>query len=610
MSFEIEPLHRLAALYGVETAYGDYTGATVQARPEALLAVLRALGARVETLDDVPRALREAPAARESVAIDAGRAHPLFDDDDKRGWGLFAPAYALRDRRDLGVGDLSHLEALARWSRGLGAEVIATLPLTASFLDEPFEPSPYAPVSRRFWNELYLDGASAPEIEISETARALVASPGFQDEAARLRESERVDYAGAMKLKRGVLEALAKAFFEHPRESRMSTFRDFVDQHPRVEDYARFRAVMEHRREPWRRWPAAARDGVFDDADVDAPASRYHLYVQWLMHETVHRLGDPGKMDGARLCLDFPLGVHPDGYDLWRERELFADGVTVGAPPDEFFPGGQNWGFPPLHPERGRATGHRYLRECLRHHMRPASLLRIDHVMGLHRLFWIPQGFDARDGVYVRYPADELYALVCDESRRNRCAVVGEDLGTVPREVRPALARHGLDRAWVAQFEMTADANRPLPDPPVGAVASLNTHDTPTFAGFWSGRDIVERERLGLQGPLASRAMRERRAMQREALLSYLRRRAPIEGDELEAVMTGTLNVLAEGAAHLVLVNLDDLWFETEPQNIPGTHRQRANWRHRTRRTLEEMTTNRDLAEILRGVDRRRRGSA
>ena len=604
MTSEIEPLRRLAGLHGVETEYVDYTGATVRARPEALLAVLRALGARVESLGDVEAALREAPAPRESPATDPGRAHPLFDDDGSRGWGLFAPVYALRDGREPGVGDLSHLEKLARWSRGLGAEVVATLPMLASFLDEPFEPSPYAPVSRRFWNELYIDIESVPELEVSETARALLASPDFRDEAARLRETELVDYARSMKLKRGVLDVLAEAFFEHPRESRMTAFRDFVDDNPRVENYARFRAVVERRGEPWRRWPAPERDGVLDDADVDPASTRYHLYAQWLMHETVGLLGDPATTDGMRLALDFPLGVHADGYDTYREGDLFVDGVAAGAPPDEFFPGGQNWGFPPIHPGRSRETGHRYLRKCLAHHMRAASLLRIDHVMGLHRLFWIPHGFDARDGVYVRYPADELYAVLCDESRRHRCAVVGEDLGTVPPEIRPAMARHGLDRTWVAQFEMTADADAALPDPPAAAAASLDTHDTPTFAGFWSGRDIAERERLGLQSREASRTMRERRATRKEALLSCLRP----PGNDVEAIMTETLHELAEGPAHLVLINLEDLWLELEPQNIPGTHGTRPNWRYKMGRSLEEIAASERFAGLLRGVDRRRRG--
>jgi 4-alpha-glucanotransferase len=701
---ELQQLHRLAAFHGVETRYYDVHGKLVEATPEALLAVLRALGSPLDSLRDLPGALAHAgslagravepvhvaradqsmeiqvrvPAgagyhvryrlesesgevrereidldtlhlrvaekqvgadhelralplgalpegvhglrvemggrvAQAAIIVAPERACPLFPDDEHRAWGVFLPLYALRSRRDLGTGDLTDLEALSGWARGHGAELVSTLPLLASFLDEPFEPSPYAPVSRMFWNELYLDPHRVPEIETADSARALLASPGFLDDVERVRDARLVNYRRVMALKRRILSDLARSFFDRAPDERRVEFDRFVGRYPRVEDYSRFRAAVERNGGAWRGWPAPARDGVLTADDVDAEAARYHVYVQWLLDDAICRLGNPGAIDGLKLALDFPVGVHPDSYDVWRERDVFAEGVAVGAPPDEFFPGGQNWGFPPLHPARSRETGHRYWRECLARHMRCASLLRLDHVMGLHRLFWIPEGFDPSEGVYVRCPAEELYAVATLESKRNECAVVGEDLGTVPGKVRPTMTHHGFDRMHVVQFELTEDSESPFPAPPRGAVASLNTHDTPTFEGFWTERDITEREQLGLQDAQTCRVMRARRKRQRGALLSYLREKKQIRpdpGDEVATAMTACLHELASGPARVVLVNVEDLWLEPEPHNVPGTLRERPNWRRKARYSLEEMDAVPEVETLLRTVDERRRGRA
>jgi 4-alpha-glucanotransferase len=229
--------------------------------------------------------------------------------------------------------------------------------------------------------------------------------------------------------------------------------------------------------------------------------------------------------------------VHRHGYDTWRERKLFAQDVSIGAPPDAAFPGGQNWSTPPILPLESRRQGHRYLRLAYRHAMRHAGLLRIDHVMGLHRQFWIPEGADVADGVYVRYPADELYAIVSLESHRARCELVGEDLGIVPDVVRETMRRHGLRSLYVAQ--LTPDA----PIPP-DSVATLNTHDTQTFAAY-SGSD--------------------------------------------ERALDNALAELLASPADVVSVAIEDLWLETEPQNVPGTGDERPNWRRPMRYPLAEL---------------------
>ena len=267
--------------------------------------------------------------------------------------------------------------------------------------------------------------------------------------------------------------------------------------------------------------------------------------------------------------------MNPDSYDLWRERRSFAPGISAGAPPDVFFTKGQDWGFPPLHPENIRADGYRYLRDYLRHHMQYAGLLRIDHLMGLHRLYWVPQHLGPREGVYVRYPAEELYAIYSLESNRHRTVLVGEDLGTVPDYVRPAMAKHSVHRLYVAQYEAQPEPERAAAAAgSLGAIASLNTHDMPTFTAFWTGADLKDRQEMGLLDEAGVRKESERRAAIRAGMIHRLRDAGWLGRDEdVQAVLRACLQLLANSDAEVVLANLEDLWGATEPQNRPGTWR-------------------------------------
>jgi 4-alpha-glucanotransferase len=227
-----------------------------------------------------------------------------------------------------------------------------------------------------------------------------------------------------------------------------------------------------------------------------------------------------------------------------------------------------------------RATGHQYLRACLRHHMQAAAMLRIDHVMGLHRLYCVPRGFGAQDGAYLRYPKDELYALVTLESHRQRCAVVGEDLGTVPEDVPPALARHHIARLWVSQFEMPAQVGKAPRRSPEAVVASFGTHDMATFSGWWHGGDLADRRSLGLIGEVEEQRQLEQRGKECAALLAHVDslKLAPASLPDEERAMVGAMIDLARGPSEVMLVTLEDLWLERKPQNVPGTYRERPNW--------------------------------
>jgi 4-alpha-glucanotransferase len=277
-------------------------------------------------------------------------------------------------------------------------------------------------------------------------------------------------------------------------------------------------------------------------------------------------------------------------------------GVVGGAPPDSFFTAGQTWGFPPLHPLRLREQHYEYLIRVLRHHLRQAHLLRLDHVMGLHRLFWVPDGMPASQGVYVRYPAEELYAVALLEAHRCGASLVGENLGTVPSYVNRAMRHHRLGRMFVFQYEVHADPHGAMVRmPDADEVASLNTHDMPTFASWWQGRDIDDRMALGLLTESEAEQERAGRQELRRQLVAWLRSQGAIESPdpELPEILAACLRWLAASDARLLLVNVEDLWLETEPQNTPGTLTERANWRRKARLSLDEFTRQPEVSRLL-----------
>lgn len=474
----------------------------------------------------------------------------------QRGWGAFLPLHALRTASDWGVGNFSALGELEGWIGGLGGSMVGLLPLYPMLLDGPVEISPYLPATRLGWNELYVDPTALPELEASPEARALLESERFRGELAAARRRALVDYPEAMGLVRRALAPLARTAFELPSPRRRE-MEAFAAERPDMVAYARFRAAL-----PIEGGGA----GTLDEALGGDDAARYHFYAQWSAAQQL-------RAAGANLFLDLPVGVHPEGFDTHWEPDAFAAGVEGGAPPDLFFKNGQRWGFRPLHPRALREQGYRHPIALLRHVMQRAKVLRLDHVMGLYRLYWVPEGADARDGVYVRYRDDELRAICAVEADRSGTAIVGEDLGTVPEEVREGMARDRMLRSWVLQFEVSADA--PMPDPPELSMASIGTHDLPRFAAFF---DSPERARW-------------RRVL----------------GGDARRALRACLDHLAAGPARLVFVDLEDLWLERWPHNRPGTGPEAGNWQHRAARTLDDLFEDKELAAALERIDALRR---
>jgi 4-alpha-glucanotransferase len=539
------------------------------------------------------------------VMVAPNKAYLPPEERDNHIWGVFLPLYALQTQRSWGSGDFSDLEAMMTWCAEMGSRVVATLPLLPTFLrDEVFEPSPYRPVSRMLWNEFYLDITRIPELDKCPTAQALLSSSAFQKELKTLRRLPLVDYRRQMALKRQVLEQLCQCLFDESSD-RLKALMHFAETNPLVAEYACFRATGEKQRAPWQSWPQRLRNGILKEGDYNEKNRRYHLYVQWLAQEQIRALSEIAHEKGSRLYLDLPLGVHPDGYDVWRERDVFVGDVSTGAPPDAVFTTGQNWGFPPLHPEKTREHGYRYVINYLRHHLQHASILRIDHVMGLHRLFWIPRGLEASHGVYVGYPAEELYAILALESHRHKTVIVGEDLGTVSPEVRPAMTRHGLNSMYVLHYELASNPGTAFQRLPSNSVASLNTHDIHPFAAFWQSLDIKQRLELGLLNKAEAQKEDQDRQAIKEVLVNFLQEKGWIKPTEVDAytALKACLASLSVSPARVVLVNLEDLWLETRPQNIPSTKDEYPNWRRKARYRLESFCQMSQVLDTLRMID-------
>ncbi|MHB0968868.1 MAG: 4-alpha-glucanotransferase [Thermoanaerobaculia bacterium] len=510
-----------------------------------------------------------------------------------RGFGFFAPLYSFRSARNWGIGDIADAEQFLAWAELNGTGFLGILPTLPAYLDEPLEPSPYAPVSRLFWNEIFVDVGRIPELAIDPAARELLESSGFRAELESLRALDLIDYQRVYAAKRRIFDSLARTFHTRGSDERREAFEKFRASTPLLADYARFRGATEREQTGFRFW----RDPK--GADGESDASRQHEYVQFIAEEQIAALAG-SRASG--LYLDFPLGTNRDGFDVWRFPQLFAKNAAIGAPPDFSYGTGQNWGFPPLDPDAIREDGYRYFAACIRHHVRHAGMLRLDHVMSLHRTFWIPDGFEAKDGAYVRYEADEFYAVLAIESHRAKTRIIGEDLGTVPMYVREAIDRRGLHRLFVLQRQLTHAGDPPGTIVP-NMVASLNNHDMPPFAGFWKERDIDERLELHLIDARRAAEMREKREHARLLLIGFLRGEGLLTGDtSLETIIAASNRWLARSSAEIVLLSLEDLWAETESQNLPTTTTERPNWRRKFAIGIEEIVQSKEFASALESI--------
>ena len=544
-----------------------------------------------------------------------------------RVFGLTANLYTLRGATNWGIGDFSDLAALAEWAAASGAEFIGVNPLHA-ILDRGTDISPYSPISRLFRNPIYIDVSRVPELEWAPIVRERLATPELQSELEALRESPSVQYEQVMAVKGLVLDALHQVFEERVRGSgsgRARQFADYVTMHePQLSRFALWMAIGERQSSfDWRTWPAELRaytsEATQTAARELAPRVAFH---RWLQFETDRQLGAAGARAGAagmRLGLyqDLAIGVSPSGADAWMFPDLFVHGASIGAPPDPYAADGQNWGLPPLDPRALQRTGYRYFIECVRSAFAHAGALRIDHVMGLFRLFWIPEGRPGTAGAYVRYPAHDLLGVLALESARHHAIVVGEDLGTVPRGVPAALARKGVLSSSVLLFERDRRGRfKPASSYPSLALATANTHDLPTITGFWDERDIATRAAVGLMvaDEAVARARRERDE-ERTMLVARLAADGVLEVPKAPASpaeLRGAIHAfLCRTPSRLVGLALDDLAGELDPVNVPGVSQDKhASWTRKMRQPLEVIMSSDDVRAALRCDGRGRRRAA
>ena len=539
--------------------------------------------------------------AADGFIISAPRRSPQLPDGEKH-WGAFLPLYSMHSKRSQGIGDFTDLHRFSMWIGKKGGTLAGVLPVLNQFYDYPYEYSPYVPASRLFLNEIFIDLDAIPEMEDCPEARKLVESPVFKGRISKLLLNDQVNYRECFNLKIRVLSELSKTLFKK-QNRRFVEFQEFIDLRPDTVDFSEFRAVGARRRKPWQKWPQRLQDGRIIEGDYDPDTANTFKYAQWIAAEQLAGVRDKISRAGVDLYLDMPLGVHQSSYDTYREREVFANGVSAGAPPDPLFLGGQNWGFPPFHPCGIRLQKYRYFINIIRYNLSYAKVLRLDHIMGFHRLFWIPAGAAATRGVYVRYHPEEFYAVLCYEARRSGSVIIGEDLGTVPDAVRTRMDEHGLHRMHIFQLEVGAKDDGNLPEIPANCLAALNTHDTATFAGFLESLDIQDQERLGLIDRDRMLVDTGIRASQVAVIENYLRRLGWLEEDNSpEELVKACLRYLAASRAKIMLLNIEDTWHEDKPQNVPGTWRERPNWLRKAEYPLERMTTDRKINSFLREI--------
>jgi 4-alpha-glucanotransferase len=561
-----------------------------------------------------------------------------------RSWGLTCQLYGLRSARNWGMGDFTDLASLARRAGACGVDVLGTNPLHARFAAEPLHFSPYSPSSRTRLDYLYIDPTAVPGFAEDETVRSLVEGQWFGATRWAACSAELMDYGAVAACKRPVLEALHRRFAAldlgdgaTARSALGDGFRRFQQRGGQaLRDFAIFEALHEHycrerRGFSWRNWPAPMRNPRSPEVVEFAAAHRDRIeffeFLQWEADRQLAAAAAAGRE--ARLSIglyrDLAVGADPNGAEAWADQELVVPHASIGAPPDLLSRAGQNWGLAPINPLVLRRQSFAPFISCLRANMQHAGILRIDHVMSLNRLYWIPNGMRATDGGYVRYPFDDLLRLVALESRRHGCAVIGEDLGTVPQGFRETMRAANLLSYRILVFERRQDGGFVAPaDYPPLAAASAATHDLATLEGFWLGRDIAWRRRLGLypdaqtEGAEAAERARDRRALLAalvgEGLLALDRLREflseagePFYSSELGDALQ---RYLARSRARLMLVQLEDVVGEIEQANLPGTIDLHPNWRRRLSRTVEEIIDGAELPRIAALIEEARRRSA
>ena len=525
----------------------------------------------------------------------------------KRGFGITTNLYTVRSERNWGAGDIGDVKTIAEWLGQYGGAFVGMNPMHA-LRNCGYDVSPYSPITRLFRNPLYLRVEDVPQLRRDAAARALIAAPAFQAELVELRAATTLDYARVMALRAPVLESLHRTFVEHEERADTPAGRAYETylrrEDPPLTRFATYMAISEREGPDARSWPQELRDSNGPAvAALRAELAERVDYHRWLQFEIDRQLGRAAAdslQAGLSLGMyqDLAVGSSSSGSDVWAHPELFIQGATVGAPPDMYSDEGQNWGLPAINPHALRASGYDHWTRLLRAGFRHTGALRIDHALGLFRMFWVPLGESARQGAYMRSFSADLFGILALESVRHNALVVGEDLGTVPADVPGVLAKWGVLSSKVQVFEREFHTGRfrEAINYPRMALATVNTHDLPPLVGWAEARDIMLRSEVGdLSDPGVASGMRESRMHDLGALVTSLIDAGLLPHDAHSHVTSETLipavhAFIRRTPSALVGLSLDDLAHESTPVNIPGVWQDRyASWSRRMRETLEEI---------------------
>lgn len=558
---------------------------------------------------------------------------PPFVDAHQKIWGIALQLYALTSARNWGCGDFTDLGRVVEWAgKSLGAGVIGLNPLHALKNTAPHHTSPYSPMSRFYLNELYIDLERLPEFYGSEEAQKQFNAPAFQAKLHVLRSSRRVDYDGIAAAKRTMLDLAYRQFLKEaysgeepnlqPTTPRAFLLERFIQSEGEaLEWYAIFQTLEEERRliqsktATWHDWPkqfTSPGAAALEYGKRHRKRLRFYQYIQWVAIEQLNEIRRSAEQLAMPIGLyqDLALGADRDGAEAWMYQSVLALNADCGAPPDAFAPEGQNWGLPPVNPLALRAAGYKPLIRLLRNNFRTGGAIRLDHVMALCRLFWIPRGKSAAEGTYVSYPFEDLLAIVALESVRSKTLVIGEDLGTVPDWIREQLGKARVLSYRVFYFERGWDgACKPPGEYPAQALAVATTHDLPTLAGFWSGEDLQVRAGLGaFRDDAARRTAWDERQRDKGQILAALKREGLLPDgvtDDAAAVpsMTPALSLaihayLARTPSWMVLANLEDGLGEISQTNLPGTVDSHPNWNRKYSVRVDDLLSDTRLLEL------------
>ena len=544
--------------------------------------------------------LTDAAAVTEDVPL-ISAPEKAFGGDFDRCWLLAVQLYGVRSGRNWGIGDFTDLEAMIEFAADLGADGIGLNPLHALFDDRPGDCSPYSPNSRLFLNALYVDVDKLPEFQLDAATR---------DALVPLRAGEIVDYVAVASLKWQALRAAFAAFKAHATPARRQDFDAFrAEQGPLLSRFACFEMLRHKFGKPWWEWPAEWRQP--DDAGcaalrdgAEANEVAFVEFVQWTADRQLGGAADLARKLGMKvgLYLDVAVGVQSDGFDAWNEQAAISRHLGVGAPPDPLNTAGQSWGLAGFNAAGLELQSFAPYRDMLRASMRHAGAIRLDHVLGLKRLYLVPNGFSAADGVYVQMPFEALLAVTAQESTAHRCVVIGEDLGTVPEGFREQMADWGIWSYMVMMFERDdRGAFRGMDHYSANALVTFNTHDLSTYAGWRSFGDLKTKRALGIDPGESDDARWHALAMLDDVL-----RQNGIDRNDLYSV----LGFLARTKSRLLAISLEDILGVVDQPNIPGTVNEHPNWRRRLPVPIEAMTSAVDVTALRTALRDRSRGAS